>query len=201
MTAQSGNNTANVLHNFDERGERIHKINVGMSDLIRSSEEAFFRMFYDLEVLVCGDSIEIIVLLLMIPKALPIYYEMVHAIISFEQNDKVLCGSRLENITYRLRHLLQVFYKNLTESRVSHSVWSSYVQGFQGWGISTEVDSKLVRYDELSGNHVLFSQALDAFLGMDSYLTNENIVRYIPVNQRRLCLVLKKFSFRNKLKG
>lgn len=53
VTADSGNNTANVLLNFNERGERVYKINVGMSDRIRSSEEVFFRMFYNLEVLVC----------------------------------------------------------------------------------------------------------------------------------------------------
>ena len=52
VTADSGNNTANVLHNFDETGERRYKINVGMSDLITSSEETFFRMFHDVEVLV-----------------------------------------------------------------------------------------------------------------------------------------------------
>lgn len=52
VTAESGNNTANVLLNFDERGERVYKINVGMSELIRSSEEVFFRMFFTLEVLV-----------------------------------------------------------------------------------------------------------------------------------------------------
>ena len=56
MTAESGNNTANVLHNFNEKGERVYKINVGMSDLIRSSEEVFFRMFYNLEILVCIDT-------------------------------------------------------------------------------------------------------------------------------------------------
>lgn len=52
VTAESGNNTANVLHNFDESGERIYKINVGLSDIVQNSEEIFFRMFYDLEVLV-----------------------------------------------------------------------------------------------------------------------------------------------------
>lgn len=52
VTAESGNNTANVLHNFDEKGDRVYKINVGLSELVRSSEEAFFRMFYTLEVLV-----------------------------------------------------------------------------------------------------------------------------------------------------
>ena len=59
VTAESGNNTANVLHNFDEKGERVYKINVGMSDLIRSSEEVFFRMFHDLEILVCINALEI----------------------------------------------------------------------------------------------------------------------------------------------
>ena len=61
------------------------------------------------------------------------------------------------------------------------------------------VDGEFLKYDGLSGNHVLFFQALDAFLGMDRYLTDENMIRYIPVNQRRLCIALKKHSFRNKL--
>lgn len=52
-----------------------------------------------------------------------------------------------------------------------------------------------MKYDGLSGNHVLFFQALDAFLGMERYLTDENMERYIPVRQRELCLVLKKYSF------
>lgn len=56
VTAESGNNTANVLHSFNEKSERVYKINVGMSDLIRSSEEAFFRMFYNLEILVRADA-------------------------------------------------------------------------------------------------------------------------------------------------
>lgn len=51
VTAESGNNTANVLLNFDEQGERVFKINPHMSDLIRSSEETFFGMFYNIEVM------------------------------------------------------------------------------------------------------------------------------------------------------
>lgn len=125
---------------------------------------------------------------------------MVRAIICFEENDKVSCVRHLENITFRLRYLLLVFYENLTESRVSHSVWLSYVQGFQGWGVGKMIDGEFVKYDGLSGNHVLFFQALDAFLGMDRYLTDENMIRYIPVNQRKLCITLKEHSFRNNVK-
>ena len=70
VTAESRNNMANVLHNFDERGERVYKINVGMSELIRSSEEAFFRMFYDLEVMVCSNAYDIPFLLSIILQGL-----------------------------------------------------------------------------------------------------------------------------------
>ena len=41
---------------------------------------------------------------------------------------------------------------------------------------------------------------MDAFLGMDRYLTDENMIRYVPMQQRRLCEVLKKNSFRSRLK-
>lgn len=52
MTAEAGNITANVLHSFNEKGQRVYRINVGLSGLITSSEEAFFRIFYNVEVLV-----------------------------------------------------------------------------------------------------------------------------------------------------
>ncbi|MCJ1269100.1 hypothetical protein MMC22_008989 [Lobaria immixta] len=183
VTSEGGNITSNVLHTYNEKGERVYKVNIGMSDLIRSSEEIFFRMFYDVEIL-----------------AFPIYYVMIRAIISFEENDRESCVNHLENIALRLRHLLLCFYENLTESRVSHSVWLGYVQGFQGWGVGIIVDGEFVKYDGLSGNHVLCFQALDAFLGMDRYLTDEQMIRYIPVNQRKLCVTFGKHSFRNKLK-
>lgn len=145
------------------------------------------------------DTFAISSLLLTISKAFPIYYEMVHAVICFEKNHKILCLNHLENITFRLRQLLRVFYENLTDSRVSHSVWMRYVQGFQAWGVGKMVDGEFIKYDGLSGNQVLFFQALDAFLGMDRYLSDENMIRDIPVKQRELCIALKKHSFRSKL--
>lgn len=63
------------------------------------------------------------------------------------------------------------------------------------------VNGEYVKYDGLSGNHVLFFQALDAFLGMDRYLSDENMERYIPVRQRELCLVFKKYSFVGEARG
>lgn len=66
VISEGGNITSNVLHNFNEKGERVYKINVGMSELVRSSEETFFRMFYDVEVLVCIDPFNIPLLPLII---------------------------------------------------------------------------------------------------------------------------------------
>ncbi|ESZ96147.1 hypothetical protein SBOR_3477 [Sclerotinia borealis F-4128] len=178
VDADAGNNTSNVLLNFNTRGERIYRINVGMSDLIKSSEEVFFQMFYDLEVV-----------------AFPIYHSMVLSILTYTSSSPATCLPHLRTINARVRDLFLVFYENLTKSRVSHSVWLSYIQGFQGWGVGKMVDGEYVKYDGLSGNHVLFFQALDAFLGMDRYLTDENMMRYIPRRQRELCLALKKHSF------
>ncbi|KAI1145672.1 hypothetical protein F4825DRAFT_473688 [Nemania diffusa] len=183
ITAESGNNTANVLLNFDENGERVYKINVGSkSDLIRTSEEVFFRMFRDIEVM-----------------AYPIYEEMIDAVVSFENSDKDSCLVHLENINKLLRNLLKIFYENIRESRISRSVWLSYVQGFQGWGLGKISNGKFVKYDGVSGNHVLFFQALDAFLGLPPYLSEENHICYIPVHQRELCIAFRDHSFWTKV--
>lgn len=53
MESDSGNNTSNVLHNFDAEGRRMYRINYGMSRLIASSEENFYRLFHDVEIQVC----------------------------------------------------------------------------------------------------------------------------------------------------
>ena len=124
---------------------------------------------------------------------------MVQSVVSFAVGNKESCVKHLENVTMRLRNLLLVFYENLHNGRVSHRVWLSYVQGFQGWGVGKMVDGEFIKYDGLSGNHVLFFQALDAFLGMDRYLSDENMLRYIPVKQRELCLAFRKYSLRSRL--
>ena len=53
--SDSGNNTSNVLHNFNIKGERAYKINQDISETITSTEDAFFRIFYDVEVMVRSD--------------------------------------------------------------------------------------------------------------------------------------------------
>jgi hypothetical protein len=87
------------------------------------------------------------------------------------------------------------------ESNVPRSVWMSYVQGYQGWAAGEMIDGKYVEYDGLSGNQSLFFRAIDAYLGMESYLTDENVRRYLSSAQRDLCLSYKAHSFREKSKA
>lgn len=124
---------------------------------------------------------------------------MVMANISFDSGDKRACVRHILDIVSQLRHLLLVFYENLHEQRISKSVWLSYIQGFQGWGVGRMIDGEFVKYDGLSGNHVLVFQALDAFLGIEQYLTEENMLRYIPRNQRELCYAFRQHNIRQKL--
>ncbi|KAK6209348.1 hypothetical protein LQW54_006335 [Pestalotiopsis sp. IQ-011] len=182
FAADSGNLTSNILHNFNERGERVYKVNVGLSNLITSSEDAFSRMFYDMEVM-----------------AKPIYCDMVVAILSFEDGDRVRSLRHLERVTVNLREMLGIFYEKLSERHISHKAWLSYVQGFQAWGVGRVIDGEYVKSDGLSGNHVLVFQALDAFLGMKPFLSDDVSSKYIPGNQRRLSTSLRDSGFRDKV--
>lgn len=53
LDCQSGNLMSNIVLNFDEHGQHILKINQGLSDVITVTEEAFARIFYDVETFVC----------------------------------------------------------------------------------------------------------------------------------------------------
>lgn len=59
---------------------------------------------------------------------------------------------------------------------------------------------ELVKFDGLSGNQVMLFQALDAFLGLDEYLSPESLERNVPSRQRDFCSILRKNSFRKMVK-
>ena len=133
-------------------------------------------------------------------KAGEIYLGMVHAIIAFEQGSKATCLSHLRQLRSDLHKVFQIFYDGLVDARVSRRVWLSYCQGFQGWGVGRMVDGHHIKYDGLSGNHVLVFQAMDAFFGMDRYLIDENMIRYIPVRQREFTSVLRRHAIRRQIR-
>ncbi|KAF4237968.1 hypothetical protein CNMCM6457_000445 [Aspergillus fumigatiaffinis] len=139
-------------------------------------------MFYDIEAL-----------------ARIVYIDMVDAIVAFEENRKADSLQRLQQLKPKLDKIYQVFYDGLVDAKVSRKVWLSYCQGFQGWGVGRVIDGRHVKYDGLSGNHVLIFQAIDAFFGMERYLIDENMIRYIPVRQREFTSVLRRHSIRAQI--
>ena len=138
-------------------------------------------------------------MLMVLRQAVDIYMNMVKAIIAFEQGNKEACLNYIRQIKPDMHKLFQLFYDGLVEGRVSRKVWLSYCQGFQGWGVGRMIDGRHVTYDGLSGNHVLIFQAIDAFFGMDRYLIDENMLRYIPVRQREFTSVLRRHSIRRQI--
>ncbi|KFY11076.1 hypothetical protein V492_04679 [Pseudogymnoascus sp. VKM F-4246] len=181
-TADSGNNTANVLHNFDKNGRWTLWINNGVSEKIRSTELGFFKIFYEVEV-----------------KALPVYLEIIQSIVAYDAGDLKACSRHLCNMSPLLRELFQEFYQGITIDKVSKDLWLRYCQGFQGWGVGSEVAGQYVRYNGLSGNQVLVFHVLDAFLDLPSYLSIEDTVRYIPVRQRYFTSAVRRHSFRSRI--
>jgi hypothetical protein len=155
-----------------------------MASRVTSSKEAFFRIFYDLEVF-----------------GVPVYYDMAQAIITFARSDNVACTHHVESIASQMRVVLGIYMDNLHDKMIAHSVWLSKIQGFQAWGVGhydTDTDT-WDTFDGLSGNQVLLFQALDAFLGIEQYLPLRDMERNLPRRQRELCYALRKHSFRRAL--
>lgn len=184
VESDSGSNTSNVLCNYNTKGERAYKINIDISEQVTATENAFFRIFYDVEVM-----------------AYPMYQNMVGANAAYEQGDKAKCLKHMEEINGQLRELLKVFYQNLTESRVNKSVWLGYCQSFQAWGAGRMINGEFVEFDGVSGSHNLCFMVIDAFIGMKNYMSDENRNRYIPANQRNMIETFKKYSIFEKLNG
>ncbi|KAI9150537.1 Methyltransferase gedG [Paramyrothecium foliicola] len=179
--AESGNNTANVLHNFDGGGQMRFRISIGVSEQISSTESSFFSIFHNIEV-----------------KAGPVDL-LCLAIDAYQLNDRAACIERLSNVTSLLRPLFQVFYQSMLDSNVRNDCWLRYCQGFQGWGLEKIICGKTVRHEGLSGNHVLVFQVLDAFLGYQPYLSDEDMKLYIPARQRNFIEAVRKHSFKSKV--
>ncbi|KAI0889718.1 uncharacterized protein GGS22DRAFT_183061 [Annulohypoxylon maeteangense] len=184
LISDSGNHTSNVLLNFNERGERVFKFTIALPPQIQSTEEAFFKLLYDVEVM-----------------GFDIYYNITLALVSFENGRKDACLESLRNINSALRTLIQLFFQQMKEVHISRKIWLNYVQGFHGWGVGRMINNEFVRFNGVSGNHILVFQALDAFLGMERYLPDEDMERYIPASQQSLCTTIKTHPARQSLRN
>ncbi|KAK7747507.1 hypothetical protein SLS53_001762 [Cytospora paraplurivora] len=177
---------SNLVLNFDSEvgGEHVFKINTGMPVSITSAEEHFARIFFDIERL-----------------ALPIYHDIVQAITTFARNDKASCAWHVASISAHLRPALNTYYERVHDKAIPISIWLSRVQGFFAWGAGRTNSStgEWERFDGLSGNQILLFQVLDAFLGMEPYLSAQDLERTVPLRQRAFCKAVEKYSFRGKL--
>jgi len=131
---------SNLVLNFDTRGSYVYKINTGMSQKHLMSKEAFARIFHDVELL-----------------GVPIYLSMVHSIIAFAGEDRTACARHVAGIVSQLRLVLGSYFDNMHDKVIARSVWLSYIQGFQAWGIGTydQAIGAWEQFDGLSGKQVL----------------------------------------------
>ncbi|KAK3897548.1 hypothetical protein C8A05DRAFT_38900 [Staphylotrichum tortipilum] len=184
LTSQSGNNMSNLVLNFSPSGVYTLHINTGLAPRITSSEESFARVFHDVERL-----------------ALPVYHAVVHALLAHARADLPGCLAHARRVTALLRPLLSSYYDRVHDAQIARDVWLSRVQGFYGWGAGYEVEGEAgwVKFDGLSGNQVLLFMVLDAFLGLEPYLDEENQRRNVPERQRRFCRAVERHSFRRRL--
>lgn len=184
LNSDSGNMMSNLVLNFYPSGKYALQINVGMSPVITTSEEEFARITHEMESL-----------------SVPVYHDVVMAIISFARGDKAACLAHVRGITNQLRPLLSTYYDRVHDSKINRAVWLSYVQGFQAWGAGQQnaTTGEWEKYDGLSGNQVLLFQVLDAFLGIESYLPKEVLEMNVPRLQREFVLAVGRHGFRHQL--
>ncbi|CAD6448862.1 a46f086a-1e1e-4904-a37a-fd01776fa871 [Sclerotinia trifoliorum] len=183
--SQGGNVASNYLCNFDDKDQIVYPINPTMDELIQSAEYHFGHVFPHIE-----------------REALPIYHMVTKAIQQYYNGDRFGTLQSLKGINKELRIPLKTDYETMHESKISRKVWMHYAQGFQGWaaGDIDPTTGEYTEYDGLSGNQLLLPQIMDAFLGLDRYLNEENTQRYIPNLQRKFRETIAEHSFRNEAK-
>ncbi|CAG8977803.1 hypothetical protein HYALB_00010888 [Hymenoscyphus albidus] len=177
VTSPGGNITSNYLCNFNNKAQLVYQINPSIynfAHLLPAMEE----------------------------QALQIYHVITESIQQHTIGDRKAPLQTLRQIKLALRRLLKLYYETMLESKISRKVWMRYVQGFQGWAAGTidPIIGEYTEYDELSGNQLLLPQVIDAFLGLDGYLTTENTVRFIPKRQREFRDLIREHSFRQVAK-
>jgi hypothetical protein len=75
----------------------MYEINTGMAQHITSGEEAFARIFYDIETF-----------------TVPIYHDMVRATVAFARDDKAACARHVANIASQLKLVLGSYSDSIT---------------------------------------------------------------------------------------
>ncbi|KAK3386457.1 hypothetical protein B0H63DRAFT_540340 [Podospora didyma] len=184
LFSESGNITSNLMLNFSPSGTYQLKINTGLSPRLQSSEEEFARVLRDVEVL-----------------GLPVYTSIIRATIAHARGDLPACLAHVRRVSSALRVALGAYYDRMHDAKIARDAWLSHVQGFFAWGMGVEDERtrRWVTFDGLSGNQVMLFQALDAWLGLDPYLSDEVMGMNVPRLQREFCEAVRRAGFRGRL--
>ncbi|KAJ3497639.1 hypothetical protein NLG97_g1737 [Lecanicillium saksenae] len=185
FASDSGTFVSNTLLNFHEGGdEAVYVVNSRTTRDIEKSEQNFYLMFRNLERL-----------------SIPIYRAMISALYHYDNAEIELCRNELESLRAHLRLLFSNFSTSMHESKMVRSVWLQHVQGFHAWGAGRMESGGFHAYDGFSGGHVLVIQALDAFIGLEPLFSEQQLHNYVSSRQRHFISVLRKCSFRARLKS
>ncbi|KAJ3493701.1 hypothetical protein NLG97_g4565 [Lecanicillium saksenae] len=182
ITSPSGNIMANIICNFNSHGSLTYLVNEGMSDAVLRTELAWCKLFTDSETL-----------------AAPMYCCIIRAMISYEQGDKRSALSYTEAIFEHVRKLVLYLYNNMNDPNISRAIWVRHVSGIHSWGLTSDSEHGPVEYGGLSGSQTLIFLAIDAFLGIVSYHSEEEIRMHISKNMREVFAAMKKYCFRSEL--
>lgn len=105
----------------------------------------------------------------------------------------------METISFHLRKLLRNLYEKMNDPHVARAIWVRHVAGVHSWGLTHEKDNHSVEYGGLSGSQILLFLAIDAFLGIDRYHSEDQQKRHISRNLRGVATTISKHSFRHQL--
>ncbi|KAJ6781024.1 hypothetical protein PWT90_04926 [Aphanocladium album] len=182
ISSPSGNIMANIICNFDSHGHLTYLVNQGMSDAVLQTELAWCKLFTESETL-----------------ATPMYCCIIQAMISYELGDKRSALSYTEAVFEHVRKLMLHLYNNMNDPNVSRAIWVRHVSGIHSWGLTSDSEHGPVEYGGLSGSQTLIFLAIDAFLGIDSYHSDEKVKMHISKNMRNVSAAMEKYCFRPQL--
>ncbi len=109
------------------------------------------------------------------------------------------CLAHVETAFINLRKVMQNLYDKMNDPHVARTIWVRHVSGIHSWGLTLETDDPPVEYGGLSGSQILLFLAVDAFLGIDRYHTDEELRMHISQNMRDVAATIRKTSFRKLL--
>ncbi len=127
------------------------------------------------------------------------YCSIIQAMMSYGQGDKKAALAYTEAVFEHLRKLILYLYDNMNDPNVSRAIWVRHVSGIHSWGLTSDSEHGPIEYGGLSGSQTLIFLSVDAFLGIASYHSDEEIKMHISKNMRNVFAAMQRHCFRPSL--